>query len=260
MKFVQIIFIAFFSTPLFGQDCISLDNLSMDYLGINPSWIKKNKIVKVVEREYLPPSFEKLHLVNVLVYNEEGYVLKKINGIPYPQSEEPNENDFTSVKIYEYEIVDSFLHQKEMVVRNFDENGRLSRPDTLQQVSNGYYNIYGKSYQTSFRDTLAEYKYNGDNQISKIISHKPIESIIDIKYESKKVKRVERNFNTEYTLPFSSNQIIDYSYNASKLIDDATSSQGWRFKYFYDHSNAIIRKELYMNNMLLGVYTYEYRK
>jgi hypothetical protein len=261
MKIIYSCFFFLLSTCLFSQNCIEFVNSGLDYLEINAIWIKKNQIKKIIEREYLKSDLEKVHSVNTLYYNDLGNIEKKIDGLFYPLNDKPNEKDFTSMMIYDYEMIDSFLYQKETVIRNFNENGRLEKQDTLTPIYKNNYNIYQKKYQTYEGEKLSEFNYNKQKQLISIKTFQGFENETILKYDKKKLIQVHFSIKSDDKLPFASDKKVELKYNSEGLISESSIvSQLTTQKYFYNKEHFMIRKELHMAGQLMVVNTYEYLK
>ena len=57
------------------ENCLMLDPINYHNARLNPKWLSKNGIVKIIEREYLDGKNGKVHLVNILYFNNNGYRL-----------------------------------------------------------------------------------------------------------------------------------------------------------------------------------------
>jgi hypothetical protein len=261
MKFKLMIVISLLSVALYSQNCIEFTTGGLDYLEINSKWMKAKKFKKIIEREYLKSNLDRVHLVNTLMYNDSGYIVKKINGIPYPYNDSPIEEDYTSVMAYEYELMDSFLYKKMTVLRNFNGKERLSKQDTLPPMYMLSYNIYFRKFMTYKGDKICEYTYDSHGNLLNIKGISQNCDDTNLKYKKDKLIQVEVNVKAkgEINPAFVQDIRIEYKYNSEGFINESNNiNQNVTHKYFYDTECSMIRKELHIVGQLRGVYTYEY--
>jgi hypothetical protein len=259
IKFKLIVIISLLSTAIYSQNCITFIEGGSDYLEINSEWLRTKKIKKIIEREYLNSNLDKVHLVNTLICNDSGHIVKKINGNSYPTNEVPNEEDYTSMMVYDYELIDSFLYKKMTVIRNFDKKGRLSKQDTLEPMYMGSYNKFNKKYKIYEGDKICEYIYDSNRKLLNIKGISQNCGDANLKYEKDKLIQVEVIEKNETKSPLSRDIRIEYKYNSEGYISESNNiSQRVIHKYLYNKDGSMIRKELYFMGQLKGVYTYEY--
>lgn len=257
-----IIFLFFLNSPFgFAQNCIDFSNSNSDFLDINSSWIKKHKIRAIIEKEYSEPEVDKTRLINSFWYNSSGFLEKKVNGLPNPETELLDTLNFTSIQFYSYKTIDSFLYQYERVLRNFDENGKLEQPDTLATVCSNIYNVHQKKYRTTEGKIDAEYSYNEEGKLVSISELDSFGKTIKLNYDKGNLAQIELLFSEKLDDPFLQNEEIFYEYDSATLLSKSTvKNQDISIYYFYDKNGAMIKKEMFFANIKLVSYTYSYLK
>ena len=258
-SYIILLYLLLKSNVLFSQNCVDFPYSSVDFLDINSAWIKKNKIKGIIEKEYSVISPDEVSLVNSFWYNSSGFVEKKVNGLPYPESDLPDTLNFTSVMLYSYETIDSFLYQTEIVVRHFNENGRLEKQDTLPPVLSNAYNFHKKKHEM-YGDVVAkEYLYDNEKKLLFITELDSFGRKIELQYNKNDLSQIILSFLNNFNDPYLDGYTVSYEYNSDGLISKSTNqTQDSSIHYFYDKKGALVRKEIFFGTMQLVYYTYSY--
>ncbi len=262
MKNLATIFLLFSAILTYGQTCLEFSSTDVDYLQKSPAFLRKHHITKIIQREYLELNFEKVHMLNIYEYNDSGYVTKIISSDPKLGDEIPNDGNFASKTIYDYELIDSFLYQKEMIVRRFNQYGKLSKPDTLSPAIRGIHNVYNLKHLFKSGSVYREYDYDEASNLQFIRTLGNYGNIIKLTYDSNFLEQVEYYFTGSPKIAFQ-NKTVKFKYNANNLISESQvytqdERQNWVHKYYYDTENKMIKKESWIKGELISILTFEY--
>ena len=235
------------------ENCLILDPLSYNNSTFNPKWLSENGVKKIIQREYLDGRNGKIHLVNVLYFNPNGYLKTKYSGLSYPKNDLPNEGNISSKQDYVYEYQDSFLIQKWRTVRFYDQNGKMKEPDTLRMVK-GILNLkLASSFKNEKREVVREYRYDNIKRLFEVMDGKG-KSMFKLQYISKDKVRIGKysHWHERYVdawLTFNSKGQIIKNYDESNTATH---------EFFYNKKGEMIEEKSYFKNKEPNYMAYEY--
>lgn len=263
MKKIYFVLICLWITNTsFAQDFFVFSPISLNFQTENPEIFKTNKVVQVIQREYLSYDKGKLHLIINHHYNDDGYLIKKENGKSYPINNQPDSMELVSYQLYKYEIIDSFIYQREEIIRFYENaNTKLEKPDTLPTHTSNFYNPYNLEIQeTKEGEVFGKYEYdkNGNLLVVDVMNKR-----FYIKYKKgikKSMKTVEPKIPN---LPFPQyDKEYQYIFDKNNMLVELTEingSQEITYKYEYNDKGLLTKQEMYLGSRPTPiVYTYEY--
>jgi hypothetical protein len=246
----------------FAQDFFVFSPLKLHFQTENPEIFKINKVVQVIQREYLSSDNGKLHLIINHYYNDGGYLIKKESGKSYPINSQPDSMELVSYQLYKYEMIDSFIYQKVQIIRLYEHsNTKLEKPDTLPTHISNFYNPYNLEIQRSVEGAIfGKYEYDKNGNL---LAVDVMKKQFDIKYKKdvkKSMKTVEPKipnlpipqYDKKYQYIFDKNKIL------VELIE-INGSQEITYKYEYNDKGLLTKEKMYLGSRPTPiVYTYEY--
>lgn len=245
-----------------GQNCLEFSSTAIDFQEISRSYISQNHIAKVIEREYLKPNIDEFHMMNVYEYNDSGYVEKIIASDPKLGDNIPIESNFVSKTLFTYELIDSFLYQKELIVRRFNQYGKLNKPDTLPATIKAVHNVFKLNQFKQSGSVSKEYVFDSEGRLESIKSFGNYSNIISLNYDKNYLKQVEYKFTGKDKAAFP-NFTVKFKYNVNNLLSESQLNsederQNWLFKYLYDPNGRMAKQEIWNKNELFSIHTFEY--
>ncbi|WP_018626051.1 hypothetical protein [Niabella aurantiaca] len=258
MRRVLAIILLFFSiSSINAQNCLTPAYYGFTGVDFNPEWIKKNSIIKIIEREYIDDDTTKLGLVNYLYFDSLGYISKEISGLRDPKTNLPSEADYFSIRYYTYEVKNGFLYQLETIVRKYGEKGLLEKQDTLPLSVSMIYNPQRLKERFENKKLVATYTYNADRCLSKI--EEPGIQTITFTYKEGKMYSIKNTMSKEYLQFYANaNRERELVYNSYGQIEGTSSTDGFSHKLYYNHLGEMIKQEDFSKGKYSGKYTFEY--
>jgi len=244
---------------LSGQNCLFFNDFAKDSPDINPEWIKKNNVSKVIIRDYYRPFFNELSFVQSLSYDTLGYLINKISSESYPQDNFiPSKDNFSTYTYYNNIIQDSFFFQLENIIRNFDQNGRLEKPDTIKG-GGLMYNIYNLKYRVNEGEIITTFLYNDNGDLIKMKDNNGWKREVNLEYKDSSIT-INKKYNTEKWLPFPKEEEVIVKLNNQGLISEVFNANGSKpkHKFYYDDKGAMIKEEFFFGETLESISSYQY--
>lgn len=235
--------------------CLKIDPSNYHNVMINPAWISKNYISRIIEREYLDGKNGKIHLVTILDYNERGYLITEYRGLSYPKDESPNETDIFSRWDYNQEQINSFVIQTAQIVRFHDRKGKRETPDTLKMAGK-LFNLQMKNeFVNDEGEIIWTYKYDNQNRpLTKL--NKDGEESFSIVYHSE--RKIEIKEYSSWTKEhYSSWMTIDKN---GRITKDYNESNLSTHEFEYDKNGNMVVDKHWFKGKEPNYHTYEYIK
>ena len=237
------------------EKCLIVDPLNYNNTRLNPNWIKRNGIKKIIEREYLDGRNGRIHLVTVKYYNKDGYIQTKFSGKGYPKDDSPNETEIFSKWEYTTTHKDSFDFLTYQIIRFFDGQNDLNEPDTLSLTRRMFNVKKAKFYKNEKGKILRTYKYDRYDRLVEELDEKG-KKVYNFLYNSPTEIEIEkfsmwfnRFSNTRITLNKQGQIIRNY--------DDSNEAT---FEFKYNSKGEMIEEKSWFKNKKPIYNTYEYIK
>lgn len=111
--------------------CIKLDPTNYHKVRFNPNWLSVKGVKKIIEKEYGEDKNGEPKRVNIIELNSDGYPTARLLGLQNPKMAIPDSVAISSRSEFFYTVLDSFIVQKERVIRFYDRLGKPTDPDTI---------------------------------------------------------------------------------------------------------------------------------
>ncbi|MGN6440097.1 MAG: hypothetical protein ACTHMM_26455 [Agriterribacter sp.] len=237
------------------QKCLILDPTSANKTNFNPKWLSQNNIRKIVEREYLNGKEGKIHLVNVLHFDTDGYLQTRYSGLSYPENDSPNEKEIFSRRDYTYTKQDSFLIQTELIVRFHDGKGKLEMPDTLPYPIVRALNVHQATQLKNEQNEVVEYyEYDSMKRLTSV-KNKDGTLVFSVRYQQDNKIQIGR-FSSRSGDVVNSWATLN---TQGLIIKNYEESSGISSEFSYNDKGEMIEEKMPVADKAL-YRTYEYLK
>lgn len=236
-----------------AENCLTLDPLNYHNVQFNPQWIAKNRIKKIIEREYLDGRNGKIHLVSVMYYNNEGYIQTLYRGKGYPKDDSPNEDDVSSKAEYTYSQTDSFDIQTHQIIRFHNGEKDLVEPDTLPMVIKLFNRLRAKNFVNEHSEHGRSYHYDEHGRLIKE-TYGNGEELYSLKFNPENTIEIE-----EYStwLGKTINSLITLN-DKGQIIRNFDKSNGATHEFKYNSKGKMIEEKSWFKDKEPIYYIYEY--
>ena len=188
------------------------------------------------------------------IQQSHGYLKTKYSGLEYPENDYANEEDFFSKWDYIYEHQDSFLIQRSQIVRYYNGEGKLGKPDTIK-MGNQIINLKkARSYKNENNQVVRKYLYDDKNRLIEVKKGDD-ESMFKINYLDNKIQVIKySNWNKAY-----GNSWVEYN-GKGQIIKNYDESNLATHEFFYNDKGEMVEEKSYFKNKEPNYFKYEYKK